>query len=48
MAQTSDGTILKSVDQVHVGDPIAVKVFDGVIKASVTEELRNESEESDI
>ena len=48
MAQTSDGTILKSVDQVHVGDPIAVKVFDGVIKASVMEELRNESEESDI
>lgn len=37
-----DGKSIKSIEQVHVSDPITVHVIDGKIKAVVTEAIKNE------
>ncbi len=42
MAQTADGTVLKSVEQVSMGDVITVSVSDGKIKATVEGSNRHE------
>ena len=37
MAQTESGEVIRSVEQVHTGDPITVTVSDGQIHAAVTD-----------
>lgn len=41
MAQTADGGVLRSVDQIKVGDEITVSLGDGAITASVTDKKEN-------
>lgn len=41
MAQTADGAVLRSVDQINVGDGITVSLGDGKITASVTDKKEN-------
>ena len=41
MAQTKDGSVLRSVTQVQNGDPISVSLTDGIIHAVVTDEKEN-------
>lgn len=41
MAQTADGNVLRSVNQVQTGDPITVSLTDGAIHAIVTDEKEN-------
>lgn len=41
MAQTTDGTVLKSVRQVNAGDEIGIRVGDGLLSAQVTEVKEN-------
>lgn len=41
MAQTADGTVIRSVSQVHNGDAIAVQFSDGSINATVTDRKEN-------
>lgn len=41
MAQTKDGSVLRSVTQVQAGDPISVSLTDGIIHAVVTDEKEN-------
>ena len=50
MAQTGDGKLLRSVEQVAPGDNITVSISDGTITASVlnAKETEHESAESDI
>ena len=37
MAQTADGTVVRSVSQIHTGDAIAVQFSDGSVTATVTD-----------
>ena len=46
MAQTDDGTLLRSVTQVSAGDTITISLSDGVLKGTVTE-LKEAHYESD-
>ena len=41
MAQTADGTVVRSVSQVHTGDAIAVQFGDGSVTATVTDRKEN-------
>ena len=41
MAQTSDGTVLRSVSQVNTGDEIKISVSDGTLSAAVIETKEN-------
>ena len=41
MAQTADGTVIRSVSQVHTGDAIAVQFSDGSVTATVTDRKEN-------
>ena len=41
MAQTADGNVLRSVNQVQTGDTITVSLTDGAIHAVVTDEKEN-------
>lgn len=42
MAQTQDGTVLRSVKQVELGERIAISVSDGVLSATVMDKKENE------
>lgn len=37
LAQTEDGSVLRSAKQVRIGDPISISLSDGTLRASVTE-----------